>query len=261
MTPPPKKTCTAAPAAAAQGGVQSSQAQKVVSTSCDESQRHFRDVRVRSSQHWQVPEVLHRVSLQRSVGLLQHPVRHWPACFDQTCGYPGEGPLTTLDSPEAPGMSLTPTQGFMTCDMIKRKTREKEGPHEICGACGSTLRRRQNGLKCRKCHVWPCNTARGGDVVDLQCCRLTGVASHDSQSQSCPQGLGSSAVEGTPRLTQGMEQAMDVQMGDVQTAAVQSDLQLASERVAYRAALRCLPPFPAMPAAPMGVCDRSADAE
>ena len=81
-----------------------------------------------------------------------HPGRDWPACFDQTCGYPCEGPLTNLDSLEAPGMCLTPTQGFMTCDMIKRETREKEGPNEICKACGSTLRRRQNGQKCRKCH-------------------------------------------------------------------------------------------------------------
>ena len=45
-----------------------------------------------------------------------HPARHWPACFDQTCGHPGEGPLTTLDSPEVAGMIMTPTQGFMTCD-------------------------------------------------------------------------------------------------------------------------------------------------
>ena len=39
--------------------------------------------------------------------------------------------------------------------------------------------------------------------------------SHESQSQSCSQGLGSSAAEGPPRLTQRMEQATDVQMADV----------------------------------------------
>ena len=41
-------------------------------------------------------------------------------------------------------MSLTPTHGFTTGDMIRRKTREKRGPHEICRACRST---RQNGQK------------------------------------------------------------------------------------------------------------------
>ena len=43
-----------------------------------------------------------------------HPGKHWPAFFDQTCGYPGEGPLTTLDSPDAPGMCLAPTQEIAT---------------------------------------------------------------------------------------------------------------------------------------------------
>ena len=103
----------------------------------------------------------------------------------------------------------------------------------ICRACGSTLRRRQNGQKCRKCHVWA-RTACGRDVVDLQCCRMSGVASKESQSQSCAQRLGSSAVERAPRLTQGTEQAKDVQMADVQIADVQSDLQPPSERAAHR---------------------------
>ena len=58
----------------------------------------------------------------------------------------------------------------------------------ICRACGSTLRRHQNGLKCVKCHVWACSNACARDVVDLQCCRMTGVATHDSQSQSCSRG-------------------------------------------------------------------------
>ena len=51
------------------------------------------------------------------------------------------------------------------------------------------------------------------------------------KAKAAPMGLGSSAVV-----------TMDVQMADVQVAAVQSDLQPPSERVAYRAAL--LPPFP-----------------
>ena len=88
----------------------------------------------------------------------------------------------------------------------------------------------------------------------LQRCRMSGVATRESQSQSCSQGLGSSAVEGTPRLTQGMGQAMDVQMADVQIAAVQSDMQPPSERVAYRAALQVVPPaLSAMEAVPTEV--------
>ena len=58
--------------------------------------------------------------------------------------------------------------------------------------------------------------ACGRAVAALHCCRLPGVASHGSQSQSCSEGLSSSAAEGAPRLMQGMEQAMDVQMADVQ---------------------------------------------
>ena len=47
---------------------------------------------------------------------------------------------------------------------------------------------------------------------------------------------------------------MDVQMADVQIAAVQSDQQLPSERVAYPAALQVVPTaFPAMVAVPMEV--------
>ena len=106
----------------------------------------------------------------------------------------------------------------MTCDMVRRKTKEKRGAFLICRACGNTLPRRHCGLKCRKCHAWACNAACAGDVADLHCCRMAGVASHESQSQSCSQGLGSCAAKGTPRLTQAMEQAMDVQMADVQMA-------------------------------------------
>ena len=69
-----------------------------------------------------------------------------------------------------------------------------------------------------------------------------------SQSQGCSQGLGRS--EGTPRLTQGMEQATDVQMADVQC-----DLQPLSERVAQPGpALQVVPTaFPAMAVVPMEV--------
>ena len=68
------------------------------------------------------------------------PGKHWPTCFDQTCGYPGEGPLTTLDSPEAPEPSLTPTQELRTCCMVRRK---------VCRACESSL--------APKCQTWACS--------------------------------------------------------------------------------------------------------
>ena len=131
-----------------------------------------------------------------------HPGRHWPTCFDQMCGYPSEGPLTTLNSHDAPGMWLTPTQEITTCDMVRRKTKEKRGGHELCRACEplppspALLQPRQNGLKCRQCHVWACNAACGRAVADLYCCRMSGVASHECQSQSCSQGLGSWAAKG-----------------------------------------------------------------
>ena len=116
----------------------------------------------------------------------------------------------------------------------------------ICRACGNTLTRGHNGLKCRKCHAWARNAACARDVADLHCCRLSGVASHESQSHSCSQGLGSCAAEGAPRLTQDMEQAMDVQMADVLVADVHGGPQFFSEHVAYRAALQVVPTaFPA----------------
>ena len=124
----------------------------------------------------------------------------------------------------------------------------------ICRACGSTLRRHQNGLKCRKCHVWACGNACARGVVDLQCCRMSDVASHESQSQSCSQGLGSSAAEGAPRLTQGMEQETDVQMADAQIAAVQFGPRPLGERVPFRAALQEVPTtLSAMVAVPVEV--------
>ena len=170
---------------------------KVVSSSCDESQRHgtFGAVAMCLCDHPSIGKFLRGcITIICFVALVcsgMHPGRHWPACFDQT----------------------------------------------------------KNGQKCRKCHVWACNTACGRYVANLQCCRMSSVVSPDSQSQSCPRGVGSSEVKGTPRLTQGMEQAMDVQM-----AAVQCDLQPPSERVAYRAALQVVPTvFPAVVAAPMAV--------
>ena len=223
---------------AAQGGAQSSQAQRLSARAVMNPKRHgtFGVVATCVCDHPSIGKFprfyITFLCIVAWVCSSTHPGRHWPACFDQKCGNTGEGPLTALELPEAPGMSLTPTQEFMTCDMIKRKTREKRGPDEICRACGSTLARRQQGQKCRKHLVWAWNTACGRDVVDLQCCRMSGVASRESQTQSCPQGLGRSAV-------------------DVQIAAAQSDLQTLSERVAYRAAFLVVPA--AMAAVPVEV--------
>ena len=58
----------------------------------------------------------------------------------------------------------------------------------------------------------------------------------------------------SPRLTQGMEQATDVQMADVHMADVQGDPQPPSIRVACRAALQVAPTaFPATVAVPTEV--------
>ena len=90
---------------------------------------------------------------------------------------------------------------------------------------------RKNGLKCRKCHVWACNAACARAVAASHCCRMSGVP-----KPKLLLGLRSSAAEGAPRLMQGMEQAMDVQMADVQC-----DQQHPNERVAYRGPCRSRP--------------------
>ena len=90
---------------------------KVVSTSHDESQRHgkYGVVATCMCDHPSIGKFLRFcitfLCIVARVCSSTHPGRHWPACFDQTCGYPGDGPLTTLDSPDAQGMCLTPTQG------------------------------------------------------------------------------------------------------------------------------------------------------
>ena len=64
-----------------------------------------------------------------------HAKSHWPDCFHQTCGFPGEGPMTTLDSPDAIGPSLTPTQELMACVMTRRRTRGEKWESEVCKVC------------------------------------------------------------------------------------------------------------------------------
>ena len=134
------------------------------------------------------------------------------ACFDQTCVYPGEGQLTTLDAPVVQDMCLTPTQEFVTCAMVRRKTREKM--NEKCGACEPTLEPRKNGYKCRKCNVWACNAACARDAADLHICPLTDVASHECHSYA--EGTPVAAASGAPRSTQCLSQACDVRAVDTQ---------------------------------------------
>ena len=73
---------------------------------------------------------------------------------------------------------------------------------------------------------------RGGSL--RQQTEGTGPSSCDGQTTTGTGQSRGSAVEGTPRLTQGTEQAKDVQMADAQIADVQCDLQPPSERVAHR---------------------------
>ena len=76
------------------------------------------------------------------------------------------------------------------------------------------------------------NAACGGAVAALHCCRMSGVCFACVPKPMLPPG----AAEGALRLTQGMEQVMDVQMADVQC-----DQQPPNERVAYLAALQVVP--------------------
>ena len=164
------------------------------------------------------------------------PGRHWPTCFDQTCGYPGEGSLTTLNSPDVPEPSLTPTQELNTCVMVRRRTKGDKWSSQVCRACESSLTPKQNGHTCTKCQTWACSAACGRAVVSMHCCRLTGVVSHGSIFCYHSEGPGGSAAEGTLRETQNQEQVIDVWM-----AEAQSDRQLQRERVAPQAALQVVP--------------------
>ena len=72
---------------------------KNVSTSCVESQRHGTFGVVATCMR-DLPSIgKFEVFASRFFGIVAwvfsstHPGKHWPTCFDQTCGYPGEGPL------------------------------------------------------------------------------------------------------------------------------------------------------------------------
>ena len=77
----------------------------------------------------------------------------------------------------------------------------------------------------------------------------TSVVSHRSIHRYHSEGLGGSAAEGTPRERQSQEQAIDVQMADLQ-----SDQQPQFELVVYQAALQVVRTTrPTMPDTPDGV--------
>ena len=100
----------------------------------------------------------------------------------------------------------------MTWSDAKRKKKLVE--NEMCGAC-----------ECPSYSDRMVSSARA--VADLQSCRMTGVASHECQSR--PEGFGSQAASGTPRLTQALGQATEC------------DEESPCERVAYQVALRVVP--------------------
>ena len=170
-----------------------------------------------------------------------HPERHWPACYDQTCGYPGDGPMTSLDSLDALGACLTPTQEILTCDMVKCKTMAVSGPLMERRVCGKILARRFEGRKCKNCYAWACSAACARGVVDSHCCRMSGVSSIVSQSRACSQGVGGSGDAGSRELTQETEWVTDVQKKDEQVEDVPCDRSRLCERVAFRAELHPLP--------------------
>ena len=158
-TPPPKKTRTAAPEAMEEGWCPATAGPTVVGTSHAESQRHGTSgaFATCTCDHPSLGKFLKccftSLRIVAWICSSAHPGRQWPAYFDQTCGYKGEEPLTTLDSPGAPAISLTPTQEIRTCDMVRRKTKEKRFGNELRRACESSLQPKQNGLKCTKCHA------------------------------------------------------------------------------------------------------------
>ena len=53
--------------------------------------------------------------------------------------------MTTLDSPDISGPSLTPTQELQTCVLKRRKTREIKWENSVCRACEKVLKPKQNG--------------------------------------------------------------------------------------------------------------------
>ena len=131
--------------------------------------------------------------------------RAWPACFDQTCGYPGEGPITTLDEPRMPDQCCTPTQEHLARATARRRTNEKLVGDETCVFCKEALRPRKNCLKCCTCSTWTCS------VLSTGSCH-TETSPCDSSRPACwPSSIGeavnvqraTAARQAVPNSTQG----------------------------------------------------------
>ena len=142
--------------------------------------------------------------------------RYWPDCFDQTCGFPGEGPKTTLDSSDDIGPSLTPTQEMRACVMTRRRTRGETWDNEVCRVCEKVMEHRQNGHTCVKCRAWACTAPCERALVEMRCCRMSDVASHVPKSRTYYQGIGCSADESSQRMTQDKQWVTDVQKSEQQ---------------------------------------------
>ena len=160
MTPPPKKTRTTEPWATEQGDAQASQVQRF-------SARVSRIPGTRNSCGT-------LTSSTRSDPCLCKVLRFWawvwPACCDRACGFPGEGPLTSLDGPDVPDTCITRTQEFRTCAVVRRERKEYMVGDERCASCESSLRPRQLCLKCS--NATRCGCARQLVPELLRICTL-----------------------------------------------------------------------------------------
>ena len=202
--------------------------------------------RVQLSRHWQA---LKACTLLLCVAVAMSPnsnaKRYLPDCFDQTCGFPGEGPKTTLDSSDDIGPSLTPTQEMRACVMTRRRTRCEKWENEVCRVCDKVMEHRQSGRICVKCRAWACTAPCEQALVDMCCCRMSGVASHVPKSRAHSQGISGSADESSQTLTQDKQWVTDVQKSE-QQEGVRGDQPHSCERVAHRIAPQEIEPMKMM---------------
>ena len=144
MTPPQqKKTRTTEPEALAKGSARLSQVQLLSTRAMQNRKEHGTGDAFATSMRADPSfgKFLKFCFLSICTVACSHarPGRRWPTCFDQTCGYRGEGPLTTLDASEGPEPSLTPTQELRTCVTVRRKTKGDKWRNQVCRPCKSSL--------------------------------------------------------------------------------------------------------------------------
>ena len=109
--------------------------------------------------------------------------RAWPACFYQTCGYPGEGPITTLDEPRMPDQCCAPIQEHLACATARRRTKEKLVGDETCVFCKEALRPRKNCLKCCTCSTLTCS------VLSTDCSNAESLPCDSSRPACWPSSI------------------------------------------------------------------------